>query len=74
MPEDPKPKCPKCETELVLVEGKLPPRCQKCNFLLAGWGDFAEWFDVAVKKTAPKKKTSAESGSDSPFAHLGKVF
>lgn len=74
MPEEPKPKCPKCETELVLVEGKLPPRCGKCDFLLVGHSDFQDWFDVAIKKSAKKKSPSTDTGNDSPFANLGKIF
>ena len=68
MPEPVKPKCPECETELVLVENEMPEQCAKCGFLIKGYLPFLRWFRQAQKDTqpapAPKKK------SRNPFASL----
>ena len=32
-----KPKCPECDVELVLVDGKLPEKCEKCGFNIAAY-------------------------------------
>lgn len=45
----PKPKCPECGTELVLVDGKLPDECAKCKFVLDGFEDYQRWFKAAWK-------------------------
>jgi ribosomal protein L37AE/L43A len=76
MPENDKPKCPDCDVEIVLVEGKMPDKCAKCGFHLKGFGGFSRWFQVAArnfeKETADKKKKKTqEEGSDSPLAALG---
>lgn len=62
----PKPKCPGCGVELVLVNGELPEECASCKFVIEGYSVFEGWFKKAMKayeegKTpppppAPKKK------------------
>lgn len=64
----PKPKCPGCDVELVLVDGKPPEECGKCGFVIEGYDVFSNWFKKAMKayedgKTPPpppvvKKKSS----------------
>lgn len=75
MPTEDKPKCPDCETELVLVDGKLPEKCAKCGFYLKGFPAFTRWFGVAAKQfeKGTKKKT-APADDDSPLAALGSMF
>ena len=72
MPEE-KPKCPECDTELVLVEDKPPQKCPKCGFLLQGFGQFERWVKAATKRSK-KKATSQTDDDDSPFAALGKIL
>lgn len=45
-----KPKCPECDTELVLVNNELPDKCAKCGFVLDGWESFFRWHKLAQKK------------------------
>lgn len=69
MPDD-KPKCPECDTQLVLVDGKPPEECQNCHFLLAGFPDFMRWLKAATKLTdAAKPKPK---GRSSPFGGFGR--
>lgn len=53
------PKCPECDTELVLINGEPPEKCAKCGFVLEGYEVFFRWFKKAMKayedgKTPPK--------------------
>jgi hypothetical protein len=45
----PKPKCPECSTELVLINNELPEKCAKCGFVIEGFGVFERWFKLAMK-------------------------
>lgn len=75
MPEEQKPKCPDCETELILVDGKLPEKCAKCGFHLKGFGGFSRWFGVAAKQFETKKPTPKKTtDDDSPLTALGSMF
>lgn len=49
-PPIPKPKCPECDTELVLVNNDLPEKCSKCGFVIDGFDAFSRWFKLAMKK------------------------
>jgi len=77
MPESnaPKPKCPKCEVELVLVDGHIPKKCEKCGFRIAGFATFQEWFATAQKhyekgKKQPPQPTAQTDDDDSIFGAL----
>ena len=51
-PNPPVPKCPNpdCNLDLVLINGELPEKCEKCGFVLTGWTEFFEsWFKTAMK-------------------------
>lgn len=65
-PAIPKPKCPECDTELVLVEGKPPDECGKCGFLLSGYPEFQRWISAALKAITP----TAPATRPSPLAGL----
>lgn len=76
----PEPKCPECETKLVLLEGKLPEKCEKCGFVLAGYTDYKRWNAALEKekeaeKQAEKKKKESEKkpSSGGVFSSLGKL-
>jgi transcription initiation factor TFIIIB Brf1 subunit/transcription initiation factor TFIIB len=55
-PEPPKPKCPSCETELVLVNNELPEKCAKCGFVIEGYSIFENWFAKAMAKYEKAKE------------------
>lgn len=50
-PPIPTPKCPnpECKIDLVLVNGQLPDKCEKCGFVIDGWEPFRSWFKTAMK-------------------------
>lgn len=50
-----KPKCPECDTELILVNDKLPEECAKCGFDLSGFQIFERMYKVIKKKETPPK-------------------
>lgn len=67
----PKPKCPECDTELVLIDGKPPEECAKCGFVLAGYFDiFERWMAAWKKKNMPEPEPVARPTSKNPFARL----
>lgn len=73
-----KPTCPECGIELVLVDGALPKKCEKCGFRIAGFGVFKRWFKVAQKeneeeKPKPKKQSSDDSDEDGIFDSLAEL-
>lgn len=70
---DEKPKCPECDTELVLIEGKNPEKCDKCGFVLAGFAGFERWLAAIEKKRTAKKKASAAKEGTGIFDALGKL-
>ncbi len=59
-PVPPKPKCPECDTELVLVNGQIPEKCAKCDFQLDGWEPFLRWFKKAKELTEKKEEKKEE--------------
>lgn len=67
-----KPKCPECETELVLVEGKPPEKCAKCGLNLRAYSGLARILDV-YEKNKSKKKKQTESEDDGFLSILGKL-
>ena len=69
--QDEKPKCPECQTELVLIEGKVPEECQKCGFLLKGYEPFKRWLTAALKENKPK--TPEKKQSKNPFSILSEL-
>ena len=74
MVDEAKPKCPNCETELVLVEGKPPARCAKCGILMSGFPDFMKWLEAGIEKIGAKRKKDNKTDDDeSPFAILGRI-
>lgn len=58
--EQQKPQCPECDTELILVNGKLPEECAKCGFDLSGFEIFQRMYNVVKKKETPKPEPIAE--------------
>lgn len=59
------PKCPECDTELVLIDGKPPEACAKCGFTLEGFETFFRWFKKAMKAWEDGK-TPPEPPPDTP--------
>ena len=56
-PEKPlAPRCPECDTELVMVNDKPPAECAKCDFTLEGYDVFFRWFKKAMKAYEEGKK------------------
>ena len=72
MPVDPKPKCPECDTEYVLVDGKPPAECAKCKFPFTTYVGFNRLFTAAVKDWRAKnpKKGGQPAEEDSFFDSL----
>jgi len=74
---DEKPKCPACETELVLIEGKLPDKCPKpeCGFVLKGFAAFEKWLEIALKRAKAKqpRPPKKDDDDDSQFSVLANL-
>lgn len=70
MPEEKKPKCPECETELVLIDGKLPKKCAKCGFQIAAGKQFDRLMDAYFKNKKKQKPETEEDDDDSFFGAL----
>lgn len=62
MPIEPKPKCPDCGVELVLVNNELPDECAKCGFVLTGYEPFKRWLKTATKELASEQPTPKRRG------------
>jgi hypothetical protein len=69
----PVPKCPECTTQLVLIDNKLPKKCEKCGFLLEGYQGFKRWVKAiekeeeaerAQKEQERKEKEQKEGGGN----------
>lgn len=60
MPEE-KPKCPECDTEFVLVDGKVPDKCAKCGFAIGAYQPFRR----LLKAFAKEEKGTKASGDKS---------
>lgn len=77
MPDASKPKCPSCETELVLIDGKIPDKCPKpeCGFVLKGYAGFKQWLATALKELKPAKPANKkdDDDDDSPFSSLAQL-
>lgn len=75
MPDEVKPKCPECATELVLVEGKIPDKCPKpeCGFPLKGYAPFKRWLTAAIKEAKPAKTGKKDDDDDNPFSALANL-
>lgn len=68
-----KPTCPECDTEVVLVENKLPEKCPKCGFLFQGFPMFERWVKAATKRQR-KQSQKKDDENESPFAALGRLL
>lgn len=67
MPQD-KPKCPECDTEIVLVDGKPPDECAKCKFPFKTFAGFNRLFTAAVKEWRAKNpKKGGGAGDEKDF-------
>lgn len=68
----PKPKCPECETEIVLTNDEMPDECGKCGMMLKGFPQFIRWLSAWEKMKAQKKPASKKTGNPlADFFSLG---
>lgn len=72
--KDDKPKCPECDTEIVMVKDgdKLvpPDNCSKCGFRLKGFAGFNRWLRAAMKINTPPKKETKDDDKDDFLSEL----
>ena len=59
-PPTPKLTCPECETEIVLVDNKLPAKCAKCQFPIAEYSPFERLMNAYVKQLEKANKLLKE--------------
>lgn len=68
MGADEKPKCPECDTEIVMVKDGdkivTPDTCAKCGFRLKGFTGFQRWLKAAMKEAKPKPTTKKDDDDD----------
>lgn len=69
-PPPPKPKCPECGTEIVLVNNDLPETCAKCGFILDGYEPFSRWMRAYEKSKTPETPTPAPRKKAGMFGGL----